>query len=49
MLTLSRRDGVWETSHAAYRRLVYDMPGFVDYFVPYPPNARPGAGASIYD
>lgn len=24
-------------------------PGFVDDFVPYPPNARPGAGASIYD
>jgi glutathione S-transferase len=25
------------------------LPGFVDDFVTYPPNARPGAGRSIYD
>jgi glutathione S-transferase len=25
------------------------LPGFVDDFVPYPDNARPGAGRSIYD
>jgi glutathione S-transferase len=25
------------------------LPGFVDDFVAYPDNARPGAGRSIYD
>ncbi len=25
------------------------LPGFMDDYVPYPPNARPGAGRSIYD
>jgi glutathione S-transferase len=25
------------------------LPGFLDDYVPYPPNARPGAGRSIYD
>jgi hypothetical protein len=24
-------------------------PGFIDDLEPYPPNARPGAGRSIYD
>jgi glutathione S-transferase len=34
---------------AAWLDRVRALPGFVDDFVPYPPNARPGAGASIYD
>jgi glutathione S-transferase len=34
---------------AAWLGRVRALPGFVDDFVPYPPNARPGAGASIYD
>ncbi|HEY7074114.1 MAG TPA: glutathione S-transferase family protein [Solirubrobacteraceae bacterium] len=34
---------------AAWLDRVRGLPGFVDDFVPYPPNARPGAGSSIYD
>jgi glutathione S-transferase len=34
---------------AAWLERVRALPGFVDDFVPYPPNARAGAGASIYD
>jgi hypothetical protein len=30
-------------------RPVRGEPGFVDDLVPYPPNALPGAGRSIYD
>jgi glutathione S-transferase len=34
---------------AAWLERVRALPGFVDDFVPYPPNARAGAGSSIYD
>lgn len=34
---------------AAWLDRVRALPGFVDDFAPYPPNARAGAGASIYD
>jgi glutathione S-transferase len=34
---------------AAWLERVSDLPGFVDDLVPYPGNARPGAGRSIYD
>jgi glutathione S-transferase len=33
---------------AAWLDRVRALPGFADDFVPYPENARPGAGASIY-
>lgn len=33
---------------AAWRDRVRALPGFVDDFVTYPDNARPGAGSSIY-
>jgi glutathione S-transferase len=34
---------------SAWVERIRGLPGFVDDFVPYPPNARPGAGRSIYD
>jgi len=34
---------------AAWLERLRALPGFVDDFAPYPPNARPGAGTSIYD
>ena len=33
----------------AWVRRVEALPGFVNDFAPYPPEARPGAGRSIYD
>jgi glutathione S-transferase len=36
------------TNVAAWLDRVRALPGFVDDFVTYPENARPGAGASIY-
>jgi glutathione S-transferase len=34
---------------SAWLERIRALPGFVDDFVTYPPNARPGAGRSIYD
>jgi len=34
---------------AGWSTRVGELPGLVDDIVPYPENARPGAGASIYD
>ena len=34
---------------AAWLERIRALPGFVDDFVPYPDNARPGASRSIYD
>jgi glutathione S-transferase len=34
---------------SAWCRRIKEEPRFVDDFIPYPPNARPGAGRSIYD
>jgi glutathione S-transferase len=36
-------------SVGAWLERVRALPGFVDDFIPYPDNARPGAGRSIYD
>jgi glutathione S-transferase len=37
------------TSFRAWLDRVREQPRFVDDLAPYPPNARPGAGRSIYD